>query len=111
MEDLIAEDLKKAVKPLFIVLTLLSNEFLAQIVVQQFAARGERQRELLRMPYALGRSRKERLQQLTDCIDAIIAQPKLPIFEIGCVAERLTLNAILVDPDEMQIVRQKDVLR
>jgi len=57
---------------------------------------------LLCTPDAFGRRRKKCLQQLTDCIGAILAQPKLPIFEIGWMAQGLALDAILINPNEVQ---------
>ena len=110
VEYLVAEDLEKPVKFSFLVLPFLAYQFLTQIIVQQLAARCERHRKLLRAPGAFRRRRKEALQQLTDCLDAILVQLEFSDFEIGGMAQRLALNAILVDPDEVQVVGENDVL-
>ena len=111
MEDLVAKDLKKPEKPSFLVVPLLPHQLLAEVVAQQLAARGESQCELLRPSDPFGRGRKEALQQFRDRGNALLAQPKSGVFEVCRVAQRLALNAVLVDPDEMQIIGKDDVLR
>ena len=111
VEHLIAEDLKQPVQPALRVLPLLAHQLLAQIVAQQLAAGSQRQRQLLRAVDVRRRRRKERLQQLADGRDPVLAQPKLRVLEVGQVAQRLALDAVLVDPDEVEIVGNNDVLR
>jgi len=65
---------------------------------------------VLRPPNSFGGRREEALQQFRDCDDAILAKPEPRIFEIGRMAQRLALDAVLVDPDEVQVVGENDVL-
>ena len=65
MEDLVAEDLKKPVKPALPMRTLLPDEFLTEIVAQQPAPRGKGQRELLCATDAFGRGGEEAFQLAT----------------------------------------------
>lgn len=111
VKNLVAKDLKEPEEPAFPVIAFLPDQLLAEIVAQQPAARGESQCQLLRPPDPLRRGGEETLQQLCDGGNAILARPKPRIFEIGRVAQHLALGPVLADPDEMQIVRDNNVLR
>ena len=91
VEYLIAEDLEQPVKPPLLVLSLLPDQFLAEIIAQQAGCGCERQRELLRPADAFRRGREESLQQLRDRLDAILAQSEFRLFEVRRVAQRLAL--------------------
>ncbi|MGB6656886.1 MAG: hypothetical protein WBE49_08325 [Methylovirgula sp.] len=102
MEDLVAEDLKKPVKPPFFVLAFLPDELFTQIVAQQFAARGEFQRQLLRATDAFRRRREESGDQLCDCFGPLRHDPKRASFKIGLISENLAaLHPLAVDPDPL----------
>ena len=73
-------------RPPFLVLAFLTHELLTEIIVQQLAAPGERQRQLLRAANPFRRRREKALQQLADRSDAIFAQPEFRTFKIGGVA-------------------------
>jgi len=112
MEDLIAENLKEPVKPTLRVLSLLTYQFLAEIVTQQPAACCERERELLGAADAFRRRREEALQQLRNRRDALLFQSKLWVLKIGLIAKPLALRwPVFVDPNEMEIVGQDNVVR
>jgi hypothetical protein len=54
---------------------------------------------------------KKGLQQRGYRCDAIVMQAKPGVFEIGGVTQRLALNTVLADPDEVKVVSENDVLR
>ena len=110
MEDLIAENLEEAVEPAFLMLPLLPHQFVAKVVAQEPAASRERQRQLLRAANPLGSAGKEAFEELRDGLDAIVAETKPAIVEVGRVAQPFALRrAKFVDPDEIEVVGQDDV--
>ena len=110
MKNLVTENLEKAVETLFLVLPLLPDQFLTEVVTEKPAAGRERKRQLLRSADALGSAGKEAGEELRDRLDAILAQAKLAIFEVGPLAQPLALRRpVFVDPDEIEVVSQNDV--
>jgi hypothetical protein len=81
MENLVTENLKESVKsflPMFT--TFLPNQLLAQVIVEESAARGECQCKLLRRANALGRCGEKPRKKVADCLDPIFASNKADCF-------------------------------
>ena len=109
LKHLFLEHLIEAQKPPFLMLLLLSGQFLEQGVAQQPRAGGERDGELRGPPHALRRGGEEAAQQLAHRLHFFGTQAELAVFQIAGVAKALALHASLADPDEMQIVREDDI--
>src|SRR5437762_2984119 len=81
--------------------------------VDQFADEPERARhEFLRLANAFGRVGEEAPQQTRDSLDTFLARLSRPAFEIvGKGDDFAPVDLAVLDSDELQIVRQKNVVR
>jgi hypothetical protein len=111
MEDLIAEDLKKPVKTALLVLALLPDELLAKISRSNLLRVASVKASCCARPMPSGAVEKNLCSNLVTAAHPVVAQFELPIHEIGYMAQRFALNAVLADPDEVEVVGENDVLR
>jgi hypothetical protein len=94
------------------VLFFLPPQFAVEKIAQKVAARGESKRELLGAADSFRCDGEESPQQSGHRLDAIIARPFRFAFEIVREGDDFApVDLAVLDPDELQIVGEQDVVR